>query len=36
MESITNRLDQVEERRSGTEEKVEELLHFDSMKKKKR
>jgi hypothetical protein len=27
MKSITNRLDQVEERISGNEDKIEELLH---------
>jgi hypothetical protein len=34
MESITNRLDQAEERMSGIEDKVEELLHSDSNKEK--
>jgi hypothetical protein len=29
VESITNRLDQAEERISGVEDKVEELLHLD-------
>jgi hypothetical protein len=32
MKNINSRLDQAEERISGTEDKVEELLHLDSNK----
>lgn len=35
MKSITNRLDQAEERLSGMEEKVEEILHSNFYKEKK-
>lgn len=35
MESITNRLDQAEERLSGMEEKVEEILHSNFDKEKR-
>jgi hypothetical protein len=35
MESITNRLDEVKERISGIEDKVEEFLHSDVNKEKK-
>lgn len=34
MESITNGLEQAEERTSGIEDKVEEFLHSDSNKDK--
>lgn len=34
-ENIANRLDQVEERLSWTEDKLEELLHSDSNKENK-
>jgi hypothetical protein len=36
MESITNGLEQAEERTSGIEDKVEEFLHSDSNKEKQR